>query len=333
MHNFWRLTSLVLIIFLTTSPAIARQQIRIVGSTAVYTFITMVAERFGKTTDFKTPIVEATGTGGGIKIFCGGSGPNYPDIVNASRPMTVAEKRLCRQNGVKDLLELKIGYDGIVIGMDPSQDIFPLTRVDLAKALSEKVEIKGQWLSNPYKRWHQVNPSLPDEPIVVLGPTSTLATREVFEDMVIKQGCQNYVKDTKACSPNIREDGPFIEVAEHENVVLQKLALKPKGLGFVSFGFYHQNPNRLRPLSVDGVLPTVQTISDKSYPLTRPLYCYVKQSRLAEMPSLQAFLTELFSDQASGDYGYLVDKGLIPLAENERNEIKLGFIEHQKAAS
>lgn len=322
MHNFWRLTSAVLIILCTLSPVEARQQVRIVGSTAVYTFVTMVAERLGKTTDFKTPIVEATGTGGGIKIFCGGPDKDYPDMVSTSRQMSDSEKRLCRKNGVNDIIELTIGYDGIVIGTDPTHEVFPLKKTDLSKALSEKVENNNQWIPNPYQTWHSVNSSLPNEPIIVLGPTATLATREVFEDKVIKEGCKEYASNPKACLKNIREDGRFIEVAEHENVVVQKLGLKPKSLGFVSYGFYYQNPNKIKPLPIDGVLPTTQTISDRSYPLARPLYFYIKKDRLVEMPSLRAFLDEFLSKGASGPQGYLVDKGLIPLSESEREKIK-----------
>jgi phosphate transport system substrate-binding protein len=322
MHNFWRLTSAVLIYFSTFSTLHAERPVRIVGSTAVYTFVTMVAERVGKTTDFRTPIVEATGTGGGIKIFCGGKGKKYPDMVSTSRPFTEAEKKYCSANGAGDILEIKIGYDGIVIGAHPSQRAFPLTREDLSKALCEYIETPKGLVKNPFKTWDQVNSSLPHTKISVLGPTSTLATREVFEEKVIKEGCMKYAEHKNKCKGTIREDGAFIEVAEHENVVIQKLELKPESIGFVSYGYYTQNPGKIKPISIDGILPSQETIADDSYPLSRPLFLYVKRAQLKKNPGLHAFLEEFLSDQASGPNGYLLDKGLIPLNSQDRQIIK-----------
>jgi phosphate transport system substrate-binding protein len=322
MHNFWLLTSAVLIFFSTFSYSQAERPIRIVGSTAVYGFVTMVAERFGKTTDFRTPIVEATGTGGGIKIFCGGRGKMHPDVVNTSRPMSKAEKQLCRKNGVGDVVELKIGFDGIVIGGHPSQEAFALTRQDLSKALSEYVETPAGWILNPNQTWNQVDRTLPKTKISVLGPTSTLATREVFEDIVIKGGCQLYANDKTKCTGSIREDGAFIEVAEHESVVIQKLELKPEAIGFVSYGYYTQNPGKIKPMAIDSVLPSVETITANTYPLSRPLFIYVKKNQLKNNPVLKAFLEEFFSDQASGPNGYLLDKGLVPLNPQERESMR-----------
>lgn len=315
MHNFWILTSAVFIFLNTFSSAYAEKSIRIVGSTAVYTFVTMVAERVGKTTDFRTPIVEGTGTGGGIKIFCGGMGRAYPDIVNTSRAMTAEEKRYCAQNNVKDVIEIKIGYDGIVIGAHPSQDAFSLSRVQLSKALSEYVE--GH--KNPHKMWDDIDPQLPHKKISVLGPTSTLATREVFEEKVIIEGCKMHASAPAKCKPAIREDGVFIEVAEHENVVIQKLELKPQSIGFVSYGYYTQNPGKITPVAIDGVLPDAESIANNSYPLSRPLFIYVKKDHLKTVSGLPEFLEELLSDQASGPNGYLIDKGLIPLSSKDRD--------------
>lgn len=315
MHNFWRLTSAVFIFLQISAPTKAESTVRIVGSTAVYTFATMVAERMGQTTKYKTPIVEATGTGGGIKIFCGGVGKSYPDIVNTSRPFTQEEKNYCKQNGVDQLLEIKIGYDGVVIAGAPSSSTLSLTRQDLSKALSEYVYIDGARTKNPYQTWDQVNPHLPHKPISVLGPTSTLATREVFEEKVIRDGC---LMTQTNCDTTIREDGKFEEVAEHDNVVIQKLALKPKSIGFVSYGYYTQNPSKIKPIAIDGVYPSQQSIANNTYPLSRPLYIYVKTSSLKKSRAIQAFIDEFFSNQASGPHGYLIGKGLIPLNKEER---------------
>jgi phosphate transport system substrate-binding protein len=322
MHNFLRLASAVLIYISTFSQLHAERPIRIVGSSGVYSFVTMVAERFGRTTDFRTPIVEATGTGGGIKIFCGGPGKTYPDVVNTSRPMSDHEKKYCAKNGVEEVLELKIGYDGIVIGAHPSQTAYALTRQDLSKALSEFAETPEGFVRNPYTTWAQINPDLPNSKISVLGPTSTLATREVFEEKVIREGCQASAIDKAKCKGSIREDGAFIEVAEHESVIIQKLELKPESIGFVSYGYYTQNPGKIKPISIDGVLPSIESISSNTYPLSRPLFIYVKKTQLKRSPALKAFLEELFSDQASGPNGYLLDKGLIPLSTEERETVK-----------
>lgn len=320
MHNFLALTSALFIFFTPFSHLKAERPIRIVGSTAVYTFVTMAAERLGRTTDVRTPIVEATGTGGGIKIFCGGTGKNYPEIVSTSRQISDQERKQCKINGIEDILEIKIGYDGIVIGAHPTQKPFSLTRKELSMALSEYVQTKNGWVKNPYRTWDEINSAFPQIKISVLGPTSTLATREVFEEKVIKDGCKQNPEATK-CSGNIREDGVFIEVAEHENVVIQKLELKPQSIGFVSFGYYSQNPGKIKPFCIDGIFPTLETIGNNSYPLSRPLFLYIKKNQFAERKAIGAFLNELFSEQAAGPNGYLIDKGLIPLSSEEQKAI------------
>lgn len=334
MHNFWRLTSLVFIFFATLHSGEARNQARVVGSTAVYTFMTTVSERLGRMKQCATPIVEATGTGGGVKIFCGGPGDDYPDMVNTSRPMTKEEYQFCRQHGIEDVIEFKIGFDGIVVGQHPSNPEVSLNIADLYKALAERVEVNGKWVLNPYKNWKEIDQHLPDHEIIVLGPTSSLATREVFEEKVIRAGCQVSVQLPEQCHRNIREDGPFIEAAEYENVIVQKLSLKRGAIGFVSYGFYHQNPNQIRPIAVNGVRPSLKTISDQSYPLSRPLFVYVKKGQLQKVPGLYALLSELLSENASGEDGYLVDKGLIPLSRPEREAMRMRLQEamHTKTA-
>lgn len=320
MHNFLRLTSAVFIFFMTSSCLHAEKAIRIVGSTAVYTFVTMVAERLGQTSSHKTPIVEATGTGGGIKIFCGGLGKSYPDIVSTSRSLTPEERKYCHTNGTGDIIELKIGYDGIVIGGSVKKKSLALTRKDLSRALSEYVNIDGIRTKNPYNSWKEVNASLPNQPILVLGPTSTLATREVFEEKVIYEGC---LLENEDCETTIREDGKFIEVAEHENVVIQKLGLKPTAIGFVSYSYYSQNPGKLKPIPIDGILPSPASIANNTYPLSRPLFLYVKKESLDTSKAIQDFLAEFFSEQASGTHGYLISKGLIPLNQKDKAFVKL----------
>ncbi len=279
-----------------------REQLRIVGSTAVYPFATTVAEYFGRTTDFKTPIVEATGTGGGINLFCGGIGAHYPDIVNASRPMTAKERARCARNGIHKISEVIFGYDGIVVGMNRKTPDMALSRTDLFLALTKEV-----------KYWNEVNPRLPKKKILVLGPTTTLATREIFEELVIKAGCKMITKAPKQCSQIIREDGAFLEVAEHDNVVVQKLSINPDAIGIFSFSFLQQNRDKVKAIPIDGVLPKYSTIATGKYPISRPLYFYVKQSHIPLVPGIKEYVAEFLKPRTSGKYGYLVKKGLIPL--------------------
>ena len=321
MHNKFlhaRVLLTITAMLLFTSTVWSRDQIRIVGSTSVYTFATAVAEHFGKTSDFKTPIVEATGTGGGIKLFCGGVGPHYPDIANASRAITESERDHCATNGVDDIIEIVIGYDGIVIGINRNANHISLTKAQLYQALAEKIEHDGSWIANPNIYWTDIAPTLPNKKILVLGPTTTLATRNVFEILVIKAGCQQIVADPQQCSTTLREDGAFLEVAEHDNVVVQKLAINPNAIGVFSFGFLEQNRHKVKAIPIDGVLPTYKTISTKQYPISRPLYFYVKKSHINLIPGIREYIEAFLSDQATGYYGYLSKKGLIPMTEKAR---------------
>jgi phosphate transport system substrate-binding protein len=295
-----------------------RDQIRIVGSGSIYLFSTTVAEYFGKTTDFKTPVVEANGTGTGIKMFCAGVGPSYPDIVNASRQMTKAEYQYCINNGVSDLLEVKIGYDGIVMGTQVTTPLFSLNRADIYLALTEKIlTSERQWQQNPYQTWKEINPTLPNRKILVLGPSTSLGTREVFEELVIKQGYLAVNKELSYYSSALREDGAFKEVGEYENVILQKLAINPDAIGIFSFGFLEQNRNKVQPLPIEGILPSFTTIMNGSYPISRPLYFYVKKAHLVLVPGIKEYVKTFLSSQAIGPYGYLTNKGLVPLRKKE----------------
>ncbi len=308
----------ILVIFTISLPTFARDQIRIVGSTAVYPFATAVAAQFGKTSEFKTPVIEATGTGGGIKIFCSGTGKRYPDIVNASRPMSPAEKRMCKAHGIENIIEIIIGYDGIVIGIPQNRPAFSLTCGDLFQALGEKLQSEDQWVQNPHHTWQEINANLQNQSIVVLGPPSTLGTREVFEQKAIKAGCQQICNDSAQCSGILRHDDALIEVAGPENVIVQKLEGNPNAIAIFSFGFLRNNRNKVQALAINGVLPSAQTITSGRYPLSRPLYMYVKQDQIKKVPGINEYLEEFLSDHTSGPQGYLIKKGLVPLAGNKR---------------
>lgn len=303
------------------NSACARDQIRIVGSSSVYLFSTAVAEQFGKTTDFKTPVIEANGTGAGIKLFCSGVGLSYPDIVNASRQMTETERQHCACNGVSELIEVKIGYDGIVMGVQVKNLPFSLSRSEIYNALAKFLySAEGKWQTNPHQTWNHINPDLPARKILVLGPSISLGTREVFEDLVIKQGCVDMNQDVSSCTPALREDGVFKEVGEHENVILQKLEINSDAIGIFSFGFLEQNRNKIQALPIEGILPSFATIISGRYPISRPLFFYVKKAHIALIPGIMEYVKAFLSSQASGPYGYLTNKGLVPLKEVERKK-------------
>ena len=308
----------------------ARDYISVVGSSTVYPFTTTVAEQFGKGGKFKTPKVESTGTGGGIKLFCSGVGVQYPDIANASRRIKQAEMDGCAKNGVKDVLEVKIGYDGIVLANAKTAAPFKVTRKDIFLALAKKVpdpSAPETLIANPYKTWKQVNPALPAQNIEVLGPPPTSGTRDAFAELVMESGCSTYswikaVKDVdesrfKAICHSIREDGAYIEAGENDNLIVQKLEANPRALGVFGYSFLEENLNKLQGSVVDGQQPTFENIASAKYPVSRALYVYVKKAHIGVIPGLKEFVAEYTSDRAFGAEGYLVDKGLIPLTAGE----------------
>jgi phosphate transport system substrate-binding protein len=310
------------------TAAEARDEIRIVGSSTVFPFSTAVAEQFGQTSGFPTPVVESTGSGGGIKLFCAGVGVGYPDITNASRAIKSSEVESCAANGVTDITEVKIGYDGIVIANSKAGPQINLTRAQLWLALAKEVPQDGKLVPNPYMSWSEIDPSLPDEKIEVLGPPPTSGTRDAFVELVMDVGCEAFEeiaaldKDTmKAACQTMREDGGFIEAGENDNLIVQKLEANPAQLGIFGFSFLDQNADKIQGSSVEGIAPTFEAISDGSYSVSRPLFFYVKNAHVGVIPGIREFIAEFVSERASGDEGYLADKGLIPLPEGEHEEM------------
>ena len=312
----------------------ARDYITIVGSSTVYPFATTVAEQFGKTGSFKTPKIESTGTGGGMKLFCAGVGVDHPDIANASRRIKDSEVKGCEQNGVKDILEVKIGYDGIAIANSKASPQYKLSVKDLYLALAKDVpDPKGgeAVIANPYKTWKDVNPALPDKKIEVLGPPPTSGTRDAFAELAMEGGCKSFdwikaLKDKdeeqyKAICHTVREDGAYIEAGENDNLILQKIQANPNALGIFGYSFLEQNTDKVQGAVMDGVEPTFESIADGSYEISRPLYIYVKLAHMDVIPGMKEFLAEFTSDKAWGDEGYLADKGLIPMPTEERAQV------------
>lgn len=314
--------------------AASRDSISILGSSTVFPFSKVVAERFGKTTKFKAPTVESTGTGGGFKEFCKGVGVQHPDITNASRRIKQSEFDMCQANGVKDIIEVLIGYDGIVLANSVKSEQVSLTRKDIFLALAKKVpnpDGSETLIDNPYKKWSDINKTLPAKAIEVLGPPSTSGTRDAFVELAMEGGCKSFawIKALKKSDKPrykeichiLREDGAFIEAGENDNLIVQKLNANPAALGIFGFSFLDQNSDKVQASLIDGTEPEFETIADGSYPVSRPLYFYVKKSHIGVIPGIAEYLAEFTSEKAWGDEGYLTDKGMIPLSAEKRKEI------------
>jgi phosphate transport system substrate-binding protein len=324
--------ALALALAVVAAPAVARDQIRIVGSSTVYPFSTAVAEQFGRTRGFKTPVVESTGTGGGIKLFCAGTGDSTPDIANASRRIKDTELAACKAAGVGDIVEVKIGFDGIVIANSTKAKPVALTKQHIFLALAKQVPVSGKLMPNPYKKWSDIDESLPPTRIEVLGPPPTSGTRDAFVELAMEGGAKTFpmLADLKAKNEEqfkgvahaIREDGAYVEAGENDNLIVQKLAANPNAFGVFGYSFLEENTNKVRGNTVDGVAPTFEAIADGSYGISRALYFYVKKAHVGRVPGLKEFIAAFLSDAAASEDGYLADKGLIPLEDAERAAVR-----------
>ncbi len=289
--------------------AAARDQIKIVGSSTVFPFSAAVAEAFGKSTGNPTPVVESTGSGGGLKLFCSGVGTDTPDITNASRRMKAKEWKLCNENGVTDIVESIVGFDGIVVANAKNAPDFALTREILFKALA-----KGQ--GEP-TMWNEIDPSLPAAKIEVLGPPPTSGTRDAFEELAIQKGCQKAGLDKKVCKGmEIRDDGAWVDAGENDNLIVSKLEANPNALGVFGFSFLDQNADKIKGSPVGGVMPEFDNIASGDYPVSRTMYFYIKKAHVGVVPGIIEYASEFVSENASGSDGYLTEKGLIPLPED-----------------
>lgn len=318
----FRITALALLATVALSgcessgDAGSRDQIRIVGSSTVYPFATAVAEQFkNKNPKFKSPIIESTGTGAGMKLFCAGVGARYPDVADASRRMKASEYEMCRKNGVGSIVEIQIGLDGIAFAESSKGLKLELTVEDIYKALAEKPGGQPQTA----KTWKDVNPALPAEPIKVYGPPSTSGTRDALAELIMLRGCDanpamrdlatsNADEHKKVCT-TIREDGAYVDAGENDNLIVQKLAGDPKAVGIFGFSFVEENADKLMANTVNGISPTYATISDFSYPGARPLYIYVKKQHVNAIAGLKEFVAEFAS--AWGPNGYLKRRGMV----------------------
>ncbi|MDC7786210.1 PstS family phosphate ABC transporter substrate-binding protein [Rhodoplanes sp. TEM] len=316
-----------------TGAAEARDQIRIVGSSTVYPFTTAVAEQLGKTGGVKTPVVESTGTGGGMKLFCAGVGVDHPDATNASRRMKKSEFEQCQKNGVKDIVELTVGFDGISVAQSKAGTPLKLTLGQLFLALAKEVPgPDGKLVANPNKTWSDIDKSLPNIKIEVLGPPPTSGTRDALHELLLEPGALSLpamqaIKkaDAKAFDKawkSLREDGAYVEAGENDNVIVQKLEANKNAFGIFGYSFLEENAAKLRGAPLNGVEPTYDNIAGGKYPGSRLLYVYLKKQHVGVIPGLDKFAAEYVSNKAIGEDGYLAKKGLVTLPKAKADAVR-----------
>ncbi len=347
--------------------AAGRDSVSVVGSSTVYPFATVVAERFGRSTDFKTPKIESTGSGGGLKLFCKGIGTNTPDITNSSRRIKKSEYDDCQNNGVKDIVEVLVGYDGIAVANSKRSVKYTLSRADLYRALAKDIPgPDGKLIPNPHRSWKDVNPKLPATKIEVLGPPPTSGTRDAFAELALGGGAaqidvlkrlKNFNADQvdeikavmaelglpatfyaaleqqkgrapkgsdlfKSIAYSVREDGAYIEAGENDNLIVQKLEANPDALGIFGFSFLDENGDKVQGAEIDGVTPSFDSIADGEYPVSRPLYFYIKAAHVGKIAGIAEYAREFVSNRSMGEDGYLPERGLIPLDDEELAQVQ-----------
>jgi len=320
----------------TGALAQSREEIRIVGSSTVFPYTQAVAEQFSSATGAASPIVESTGTGGGFQAFCGGIGEQHPDITGASRAIKASEYELCQTNGVTDITEALIGYDGLslVVSRDNETD-WDLTLAEIYQALGAQVPVNGEWVDNPYQTWNEINPDLPNVPILVYGPPPTSGTRDAFVELGMHAGCEElpFVQEggfdgdwiEENCS-RMRTDGPFIEAGENDNLIVQRLQADPNAMGIFGYSFLFENQDTLKDVRIGGVEANLDTIASFEYPISRPLYIYIKNAHRGVIPNLQEFVDEYMSEDALATDGYLGERGLVSLPEDELASVQEAVI-------
>jgi phosphate transport system substrate-binding protein len=315
------------------------REIKIVGSSTVFPYTQAVAEEFARKGG-QAPTVEGTGTGGGMKIFCGGIGEQHPDITGASRAMKSSEYQDCVKNGVTDITEVLLGYDGLTIAISRQGKKMDLTKAQIYQALAAEVPVDGKIVKNPYKKWSDIDKSLPATNITAYGPPPTSGTRDAFVDLAMRYGCQElpYFKEQKqkldraefrkvlrsTCSA-MRQDGPFIEAGENDNLIVQRLIADPTAVGIFGYSFLYENQDKLQAITVGGVEPSMEAIASGQYGISRPLYIYIKNAHRRVIKGMNEFIEEYASDSAMGPGGYLSERGLVVLPKDQ-------LVKTQKAA-
>lgn len=316
----------------------AAREIKIVGSSTVFPYTQAVAEEFSNKGG-TAPTVESTGTGGGMKIFCQGVGEGHPDITGASRAMKKSEWEDCEKNGVTDVTELLLGYDGLSVANSRKGPAMDLTKEQIYTALAAKVPVEGKLIDNPYKKWSDIDKSLPDLAITAYGPPPTSGTRDAFVELVFHAVCEDakegFWADTKKSASkdefkkmikgdctSMRTDGPFIEAGENDNLIVQRLEADPNAVGIFGYSFLYENKDKLQSITIGGVEPSMETIGSGDYGISRPLYVYVKNAHRSVIKGLDDFVKEYVSEAAMGEDGYLVERGLVALPEDKLKEVQ-----------
>lgn len=304
------------------TAAHARDQIRIVGSSTVYPFASYVTEEFGAVTEYPTPVIESTGSGGGIRLFCNGVGEGTPDISNASRRIKASELERCQENGVNDVTEVKIGSDGIVFAQSSTNEAMALTLEQLFLAVAAQVPVDGELVDNPYTNWSDIDASLPDREISIYGPPSTSGTRDAFEELAMEVPSEEMEAYGGEGYTEIRADGVYIDAGENDNLIVQRLTEDTDAFGIFGYSFLVENPDALIGTAIDGVEPEAEAISAGEYPIARSLFFYVKNQHADDVPPLYEYVDMFVSETMIGEGGYLMDIGLIPLPEAEREQTR-----------
>jgi len=326
---------------IAAGTAQARDQIKIVGSSTVYPFSSYTAEALGATGKFKTPVVESTGSGGGMKLFCAGNGMDTPDITNASRRMKAKEYKKCQKNGVKYITEMVVGYDGIAIAQSKSAAALNLTRKQMMLAVAAEVPNKAgtALVANPYHYWNEIDAKLPHRKITIYGPPTSSGTRDAFEDMILKHITKHmdvytnlYKADKKANKKykkfhEIRQDGVYVPSGENDNLIVQKLTKDTAALGIFGYSYLAENTDKIGAATIEGVAPSPETVQNGSYKLSRSLYFYIKQSHIDKVPGMLEYASLFMSEQMIGDEGECADIGLIPQPKNLRDQYRANLKE------
>ena len=310
----WKTTALAVaaaVGMTTVAVAQEREQIRIVGSSTVYPFASYVVEEFGATTNFATPVIESTGSGGGMRLFCEGVGVNTPDITNASRRMKPSEFDRCMENGVTDITETTIGYDGIVLAQSNDNAPLALTREQIMLAVAAQVPQNGELVDNPYTNWSEIDSSLPDREIEILGPPTTSGTRDAFEEMVMEESSEalGYPEEYT----DIRTDGVYVDSGENDNLIVQRINENTDAIGIFGYGFLVENTDIIQAADIDGVEPSPATIGSGEYPVARSLWFYIKDAHEGVIPGIDEYVSLFMDPIMIGEDGLLKEEGLIPL--------------------
>lgn len=330
MNRILKTTAIAAAVMGVATVAHARDQIRIVGSSTVYPFASYVTEEFGAVSGNPTPVIESTGSGGGIRLFCNGVGEGTPDISNASRRIKASEVERCIENGVTDVTEVKIGSDGIVFAQSSENEAVDLTLEQLFLAVAAKVPVDGELVDNPYQKWSDIDAALPDREISVYGPPSTSGTRDAFEELVMEAASEEMEVYGGEGYTEIRSDGAYIDAGENDNLIVQRLTEDTEAFGIFGYSFLAENPNALIAANIDGVAAEPEAISSGDYPIARSLWFYVKNQHAEEVPPLYDYVDMFVSETMIGEGGYLGDLGLIPLPEAEREQTREKVAERAK---